>query len=118
MKPWPWVWLCLISFTSLADTAIKPGCQRLELVLAKTLTPAAVDTEWANGNTRNDEPAVLELRGCQGELRDRLVLASSLAKLDPRPLRGTAVPNPPNLARLVYNSIIATKYIFHLLLTR
>lgn len=92
MKPWPWVWLCLISFTALADTAIKPGCQRLELVLAKTLTPAAVDTEWASGNTRSDEPAVLELRGCQGEFRDRLVLASSLAKLDPTRLRGTAVP--------------------------
>ena len=92
MTPWPWVWLCLISFNSLADTAIKPRCQRLALVLAKTLTPAAVDTEWANGNTRNDESAVLELRGCQGELRDRMVLASSLAKLDPTPLRGTAVP--------------------------
>lgn len=92
MKRWSWIWLCLISLNSLAGTSIKSGCQRLDLVLANTLTPAAVDREWASGNTRSDAPAVLELRGCQGELLDRLVLASSLAKVDPVALRGTAVP--------------------------
>ena len=92
MRHWFWLGLCLVGFNALAGGQVGTGCQRLILVLDKSLSAATVDREWASGNTRSGEPAVLELRGCQGELLDRLVLASSLARLYPVALRGTAVP--------------------------
>lgn len=92
MRHWFWLGLCLIGFNALAGGGVGTDCQRLVLVLDKSLSAATVEREWASGNTRSGELAVLELRGCQGELLDRLVLASSLARLDPVALRGTALP--------------------------
>ena len=76
-----------------ADDAVPvAGCSRLVLLLDKRLTSAVVQQEWASGNERDERPARLELRGCQGELLDSLQLEAALAQLHPAPLRGTEVP--------------------------
>lgn len=72
---------------------IKIGCNRVSLVLDPALIPSVVDREWATGETNSQIPAVLELRGCKGQLLDRLVLNAPLARLDPIRLRGTPYPS-------------------------
>lgn len=74
------------------DSVPVTGCNRLTLLLDKRLTPAVVQQEWTSGNERVEEPARLELRGCQGELLDSFQLEAALAQLHPAPLRGTDVP--------------------------
>lgn len=80
----------LFSFNSLAQATddIQIGCNRLLLVLAPELTPSVVDLEWTTGESSSKTPAVLELRGCNGQLLDRLVLDAPLARLDPIQLSG------------------------------
>lgn len=65
------------------------GCKRLKLVLDAQLTPSELERHWASGEPVAHTPAALELRGCQGQLLDRMELDAPLAKLDPSPLRGT-----------------------------
>lgn len=83
--------------TSVAFSAqeVKLGCKQLRLVLDSRLNPKLVEEEWGSGNTRAEEPAILELINCKGELVDQLVLQSPLAQLDPLPIRGA--PNPTYL---------------------
>ncbi|MRR07341.1 MAG: hypothetical protein EG828_10435 [Deltaproteobacteria bacterium] len=91
MKRWMLLLLFgLFSINSLASAtvSVRIGCKRLSLVLAPGLSPSVVNREWASGVPRSEEPAVLELRGCKGQLLDRLTLDAPLARLDPVPLRG------------------------------
>lgn len=66
-------------------------CRQIVLVLDPQLSRAAVDRAWASGEPRDENPAALELRRCDGSVVDRLVLDAPLARLDPRPLRGAPV---------------------------
>lgn len=86
--------LCLfgISSTALAASEVRLGCSRFHLLLDARLSPATVEREWASGNPRPEASAVLELRGCKGQLLDRLTLEAPLARLDPAPLRGAPAP--------------------------
>ena len=85
----------MFSINSLVQAAddIQIGCNRLSLVLAPELSPSIVDREWATGESSSQAPAVLELRGCEGQLLDRLTLDAPLARLDPIPLRGAPAPS-------------------------
>ena len=75
-----------------APAAAATTCERVQVALAPGLTPEIVRRDWAGGETHAQANAVLELRGCAGELLDRLELAAPLAMLDPTPLRGTVAP--------------------------
>lgn len=89
MKRWMLVGLlCLRSLAFAADA----DCDRLTLVLDPRLTPDVMEQLWASGDSASDAPAILELRDCKGEVRDRLPLDAPLARLDSTPLRGTLVP--------------------------
>lgn len=95
MKRWIFLILFgLLGINSLASASdsVRIGCKRLSLVLAPGLSPSVVNREWASGVPRSEKPAVLELRGCKGQLLDRLTLDAPLARLNPVPLRGTTVP--------------------------
>jgi hypothetical protein len=86
---------CLLGICSFAPTAYAVqvlGCNRLELILDSRLNDSVVQREWASGHVRVEAPASLELRGCKGQLLDRLTLDAPLARLDPVPLRGTPAP--------------------------
>ncbi len=83
--------LCVSSFASAADS-VKIGCKRLSLVLDPQLSPKIVNREWASGIFRSEAPAVLELRGCKGQLLDKIALEAPLARLEPAPLRGAPAP--------------------------
>lgn len=90
-----WGFLCLLGISSLAPAAYAVevlGCNRLELILDPRLDPSVVQREWASGHVRVEAPAILELRGCEGQLLDRLTLDAPLARLDPIPIRGTPAP--------------------------
>jgi hypothetical protein len=90
-----WTLLLLVSFgctAALASAEVGIGCKRLQLSLDPPLTPAIVESDWLSGKEHSESPAVLELRGCNGEVLDRLTLQGPLAKLDPKPLRGTLAP--------------------------
>lgn len=80
------------SAAALAAGDAAPGCQRLRLVLDRQLSAELVQQEWGSGHTRLEQPARIELVGCDGQVLDRLVLASPLARLDPLPVRGAARP--------------------------
>jgi hypothetical protein len=84
----------MFNINSLAQATedIQIGCKRLSLVLNPLLSPSVVEREWASGNPRSGKPATLELIGCEGQVLDRLALDSSLAKLDPTPVRGAPYP--------------------------
>jgi hypothetical protein len=82
---------CTSVFASAADV-VPASCDHLELVLDPRLTPSVVRREWASGHPRSEMPAVLELRGCAGQLLDHLKLDAPLARLDRTPLRGTLTP--------------------------
>jgi len=69
-----------------------PTCERVVLALASGLTPEIVSRDWGTGETHAEPDAALELRGCKGELLDRLPLPAPLATLDPTPLRGAPSP--------------------------
>lgn len=87
--------LCgLFCFSSLAlgADAVQIGCNRLVLVLASGLSTSVVERDWASGEARGELPAVLELRGCKGQLLDHFALEAPLARLDPTPLRGVPAP--------------------------
>ena len=89
-----WILLLVLSISATASVAgeIGLGCNRFHLLLDSRLNPVMVEREWASGNPRPEEPAVLELRGCNGQLLDRLPLDAPLAQLDPTPLRGALTP--------------------------
>lgn len=89
-----WFLQGLVAISSLASAAVAVpvGCNRLDLVLDPRLSPGAVERAWASGQPRSEVPAILELRGCSGELLDRLTLDAPLARLDPTPLRGAPAP--------------------------
>jgi hypothetical protein len=72
--------------------AVTADCEHLKLSLDKTITPAVVDRDWGSGIPHAQRHAVIELHDCAGELLDRLALDAPLARLDPTPLRGPAVP--------------------------
>lgn len=84
--------LFTISSTALAATEVKVGCSRLVVVLDSRLTPEIVEREWGSGDPRPETAAALELRGCKGELLDRLALEAPLARIDSTPLRGAPLP--------------------------
>jgi hypothetical protein len=67
-------------------------CEHVQLALAAGLTPEIVARDWASGEPHGEANAVLELRGCAGQLLDRLELAAPLATLDPTRLRGAPLP--------------------------
>lgn len=85
---------CLVAVHALAHAAdqVAVGCQRVKLVLDERFTPSERDRLWASGEEASGAPAVLQLRGCQGELLDSLTLESPLAKLDRTALRGVGTP--------------------------
>ncbi|MBT1072035.1 hypothetical protein [Pelotalea chapellei] len=85
----------MFSINSVVHAAddIQIGCNRLSLVLDPALSPSVVDREWATGESSSQAPAVLELRGCKGQILDRLTLDAALARLDPIPLRGAPAPS-------------------------
>lgn len=87
------VGLFSINSIALADEFIQIGCKRLSLVLAPSLSPGVIDREWASGAPRTEAAAVLELRGCKGQLLDQLSLDAPFARLDHIPLRGTPAPS-------------------------
>lgn len=68
------------------------ACEHVQLALAAGLTPEIVARDWSSGEPHGEANAVLELRGCTGQLLDRLELAGPLARLDPAPLRGAPAP--------------------------
>ncbi|MDR2155182.1 MAG: hypothetical protein LBE78_09190 [Burkholderiaceae bacterium] len=86
--------LGIIFFASFAFAAQEAelGCKRLRIVLDPGLNQKMIDHEWASGKIRTEEPTVLQLVGCEGQLLDRFVLEAPLAKLDPEPLRGAHNP--------------------------
>ena len=104
MTRWCLLWLWVISSAASATGAVAGrgeagvadgvalGCQRLRLVLDARLDAAAVARDWASGVARTERPAVLELRGCRGELQGKLTLDSPLAQLDAGLLRGSPAP--------------------------
>jgi hypothetical protein len=92
VKRWILLFLFGIGSTALAASEVRLGCTRFRLLLDARLSPAIVDREWASGSQRPEAPAVLELRGCQGQLLDRLILEAPLARLDPAALRGAPAP--------------------------
>ncbi len=90
-----WVLLCLLGTSSLVLSAHAVqvlGCNRLELILDPRLNPGVVQREWGSGHTHVESPAILELRGCKGQLLDRLTLDAPLARLDSVPVRGAPAP--------------------------
>lgn len=84
--------LLLAIVAPLAAARPAADCDRLALVLDARLTPEILQRDWATGADHAEDDAVLELRGCHGELLDRLELAGPLATLDPVRLRGTRLP--------------------------
>jgi hypothetical protein len=100
MSPWSlrgWIgWLLVgllgVASPAVAADAVQVGCNRLELVLDPRLSAGVLEREWATGDDRVEVSAVLQLRGCAGQLLDRVALEAPLARLDPTPLRGTAAP--------------------------
>jgi hypothetical protein len=90
-----WLFLCAFGIGSIAAAAteVELGCQRLRLVLDGRLSDSVVARAWASGNPRTEAPAALELRGCAGQLLDRLPLDAPLARLDPTPLHGAPAPS-------------------------
>lgn len=92
MKRWLLIGLFLFSSMATAADDIRIGCDRLVLVLAPGLTDRVVERDWASGESHSEAPAVLELRGCKGELLDKLALEAPLARLDAAPLRGAPAP--------------------------
>jgi hypothetical protein len=86
------VCLLVAATAASAGPASGPACPSVALQLDPRLTATEVDRAWATGEDRSETPAVLELRGCKGELFDRMVLDAPLARLDRTPLRGPAVP--------------------------
>jgi len=84
--------LLLASLAPLAAARPAADCDRVALVLDPRLTAQIVQRDWATGVDHAEANAALELRGCRGELLDRLELAAPLATLDPVPLRGTPLP--------------------------
>lgn len=89
-----WVLLSLVCLTSVAFAGQEAelGCKHLRVVLDARLSAESVEHEWGSGHPRHEAPATLDLFGCEGQLLDRIVLESSLAKLDSVPLRGTRYP--------------------------
>lgn len=81
-----------ISSLASANVSVRIGCKRLSLVLPPGLSPSVVNREWASGISRSEEPAVLQLRGCKGQLLDQIILDAPLARLDPAPLCGAPAP--------------------------
>ncbi len=97
-----WILFCLVGIGAHASAAdavkldgkpdVKLGCKHLRLVLDPQLGPETVLREWGKGTPPSAAPAVLELRGCKGQLLDRLTLEGPLARLHPEPLRGAPAP--------------------------
>jgi hypothetical protein len=83
--------LILLVPAASARTAVR-ACDHLQLALDARITPQTLVQDWGTGAAHEAANAVLELRGCRGELLDRLGLAAPLARIDPQPLRGTPVP--------------------------
>ncbi len=75
-----------------AGEQVAVGCKRVQVVLDERVTPSELDRLWASGESAPGGPAVLQLRGCQGELLHSLTLESPLAKLDRTPLHGARAP--------------------------
>lgn len=90
-----WLFLILACTTSVAFAAqeVELGCKRLRIVLDPQLSPAMVERDWGSGQPRTQALATLELVGCNGQVLDRFVLASSLAQIDPVPVRGAPSPS-------------------------
>jgi hypothetical protein len=90
-----WLFLILACTTSVAFAAqeVELGCKRLRIALDPHLSPAVVERDWGSGQPRTGAPATLELVGCNGQVLDRSVLASSLAQIDPLPVRGAPSPS-------------------------
>ena len=90
-----WIILLLLLYcipgTSAAQS-VELGCKRLYISLDPLLTTDIVNNEWSSGKPRNETPARLELAGCNGQLLDRFVLDSPLAKIDPIPVQGAFYP--------------------------
>jgi hypothetical protein len=88
------IWICLFCIASTASAAseVTLGCTRFRLLLDARLTPDIVERDWATGKPHPESLAVVELRGCQGQLLDRLTLEAPLARLDLVPLRGAPAP--------------------------
>lgn len=84
--------LLLVIVAPLAAARPAAECDRLALVLDPGLTPEVVQRDWATGAAHDETDAVIELRGCHGELLDRLELAAPMATLDPVRLRGMPFP--------------------------
>jgi len=82
----------LLSSPSLAAESAEIGCKRLNVALDSRLSASIVEQDWASGTQHDEAPAILELRGCDGELLDRATLEAPLARIDPRPLHGTSAP--------------------------
>ena len=89
---WILLALCGIGSSAWPASDVAVGCNHLRIVLDPRLTPAIVERDWASGNPHREDPAVLELRGCAGQLLDHLTLAAPLARLDPVPVRGAPAP--------------------------
>lgn len=83
--------LALACASGPAHAASRP-CESVHLALAPGITPEIVARDWGSGDPHAEPHAVLELRGCAGQVVDSLELGAALATLDPRPLRGA--PNP------------------------
>lgn len=81
-----------IGLAAFAATDVRIGCSHLTLSLDSRITPAIVDRDWGSGSPHSEPPAVLELRGCQGQLLNRLVLEGPLARLESSPVRGAPAP--------------------------
>lgn len=71
-----------------AHNAVAVGCKSVQLVLDDRVTPGVLDRLWASGEAVEASPAVLQLRGCSGEVLDTVTLEAPLAKLDSTRLRG------------------------------
>lgn len=89
MKRWLLV-ACLAVVPPLvhAHNAVAVGCESVQLVLDDRVTPGVLDRLWASGESVEASPAVLQLRGCSGEVLDTVTLEAPLARLDPTALRG------------------------------
>ncbi|KAF0812587.1 hypothetical protein IGB42_02876 [Andreprevotia sp. IGB-42] len=83
--------LLLVNVPATALAAGQQRCPRIELQLPPSVSAATVDRLWGQGEPPQGR-AALQLRGCDGQVLDRLPLPASLARLDPRPLQGTAAP--------------------------
>lgn len=71
-----------------AHNAVAVGCKSVRLVLDDRVTPGVLESLWASGELVEASPAVLQLRGCSGEVLDTVTLEAPLARLDPTELRG------------------------------